>query len=208
MFGDFKKALVDTYNKIAEEYNIRNGKFFHQTELDFFKSLFDNSKKILEIGCGTGRDAAALVDGGFQYIGIDISSGMLEIARKNVANTTFLEMDFYKLGFVDASFDGFWAAASLLHIPKKDIDMVLLEIRRVLKDRGVGFISVKEKTNLDEGEIHGNKLGGIKRYFSFYDKDEFKSILEKNGFEIIKTSGCVENDELKTVWLYYFVRKV
>ncbi|MCL1929557.1 hypothetical protein FWF93_00150 [Candidatus Saccharibacteria bacterium] len=89
--------------------------------------------------------------------------------------------------------------------PKKDIDKVLQEARRVIKDGGVGFISVKEKVEMDEGLIGDERTGGS-RYSSFYDKKEFKKLLEQNGLLVIKTLLHAEDDKYNTNWLCYFVR--
>ena len=62
----------------------------------------------------------------------------------------FVLMDFQYLKFPPRSFDGFWAAASLLHTPKRKIKSVLGNIHKILKPEGVGFISLKRKTSFEE----------------------------------------------------------
>ena len=68
-------------------------------------------------------------------------------------------MDFYKLNFPSGSFDGFWASASLLHIPKNKIHQVLSDIKNIIKPNGIGFISLKQKTHLGAGLITEDKYG-------------------------------------------------
>ena len=201
------KSTIDAYNKIAEEFHSRNSVTLYCKEYKIYKELIETGNKILEIGCGTGRDAEELVKLGFDYTGIDASEGMLKIAQERVKEGKFLIGDFYKLDFPDESFECFWAAASFLHVPKKDIDMVLGEAYRILKQRGIGFISLKQKTVMDEGVIKETKAGGIERYFAFYEKDEFKSILERNKFEVVDITTVQENDKGNTTWLCYFIRK-
>ena len=207
MDASVKKATIEAYNKIADEFNIRNAISFYQKEAEVFKQLFREEKKILEIGCGTGRDAEMLVPMGFDYIGIDASERMLEKAREKLPNEKFIPMNFFHLTFPSGVFDGFWAAASFLHVPKKDIDIVLQEAKRILKPGGVGYISLKQKKNLDEKIIHQDAFGGIDRFFAFYDQQEFEDILKRNGFEIVSVMTEIENDSDKTVWLCFFVRK-
>lgn len=81
------------------------------------------------------------------------------------------------------------------------------EAKRILKPEGIGFISVKLKTTMDEGLIKEKKAGGIERYFSFYEQQEFEDILEKNGWEVLKMTMEIENDAKQTNWLCYFVKK-
>lgn len=200
-----KAKTVGTYNKIAASYSNRHFAHFWVKEFDFLKSII-NDKRVLDIGRDAGRDAAVFVANGFNYTGIDISEGMLRVAEGRVPEAKFRLMDFDQIDFSDDSSDGFWAAASFLHVPKKDVGKCLQEAKRVTKVGGVGFISLKERTEMEEGMIEENKYGGISRYFAFYAQDEFKKILEGNGFSIIKTTKHIEDDERKTSWLCYFVK--
>ena len=196
---------VQTYNKIAKEYSESHfdPKFWGK-EFKIFEGLI-KGKKVIDIGCGAGRDAVLFIENGFDYTGIDASSEMLRIARGRVKEGKFLLMDFYELDFPRNTFDGFWAVASMLHVPKIKAAKVLREIREIIKQYGVGFISVKERKSMVEGVIKENKYGGIKRYLSFYKKEEFQKLLRSNGFSIIKSHILKEGD---TNWLCYFVEKV
>lgn len=198
------QPTIDAYNKIAEEFSQRNSVSLYNAEFQLFRSFVKNGNKILEIGCGTGRDAEELVKLNFDCTGIDASEGMLAIARERVKQGRFQIGDFYRLDFPDHTFDGFWAAASFLHVPKNEIDNVLREARRILKPGGIGFISLKQKTIMDEGYIRAARAGGIERYFAFYAKDEFGGILLKNHFEVLQITTLVEKDG--TPWLCYFVK--
>ncbi len=202
---DIKQKTAETYDKIASGYSAGHFAHFWIEEFNFYKSII-NGKKVIDLGCGAGRDAAVFVENGFDYTGIDASAGMLKVARERVPKGKFQQMDFSKTIFQDKEFDGFWAAASFLHIPKKGLPQVLQEAKRITKNGGVGFISVKEKNGMDEGMIYEDKYGGISRYFSFYTQGEFKILLEQNGFSVLKMSTHTENDERKTNWLCYFVK--
>jgi ubiquinone/menaquinone biosynthesis C-methylase UbiE len=193
------KLTIDAYNKIAHEFSQRNSVSIYSTEFQLFRSLIKSGNKILEIGCGTGRDAEELVRLDFDYTGIDASEGMLAVARERVKQGKFQVGDFYHLDFQDDTFDGFWAAASFLHVPKNEMDVVLQEAKRILKPQGIGFISLKQKTVMDEGYIKETKAGGIERYFAFYAKDEIMDILEQNQFEVLQITTRTEKDG--TVWL-------
>ena len=202
---NIKQKTKETYDKIASDYSTGHFAHFWIEEFDFYKSMI-NGKKVIDLGCGAGRDAAVFVENGFDYTGIDASEGMLKVASERVPKGKFKQMDFSKTLFQYREFDGFWAAASFLHIPKKDIAGVLQEARRVTKNGGAGFISIKEKNGIDEGMIDENKYDGISRYFSFYTQDEFRDLLEQNSFSVVKITTHTENDERKTNWLCYFVK--
>lgn len=202
---NIKQATTDAYDKIATEYSESHFHHFWIDEFDFYKSIIDG-KRVVDIGCGAGRDAIVFVENGFDYTGIDASKGMLGVAKKLVPKGKFKQADFCKTDFPNGAFDGFWAAGSFLHIPKKDVSTALLEAKRITKNGGCGFVAVREKTGSEEGMIYQEKHGGINRYFAFYTQEEFKTLLEKHGFSIIKMGTHMENDERKTNWLYYFAR--
>lgn len=198
------QSTVEAYNKIAGEFHSRNNAPLYEELYALFASHIKSGDHILDIGCGTGRDAEELVKLGLEYTGIDASEGMLAIARGRVKAGRFILGNFYKLNFPDNTFDGFWAAASFLHAPKTDMPILLQEAKRVTKSNGIGFISLKQKTLMDEGYIKETKAGGIERYFAFYTKEEFKNILEKYAFEILSTRIKIEKDG--TNWLCSIVK--
>src|SRR3989304_8878292 len=117
---NIKQKTTETYNKIALGYSAGHFTHFWIEEFDFFKSII-RGKKVIDLGCGAGRDAAVFVENGFDYTGIDASEEMLKVASKRVPKGKFQKMDFSKTIFPSGTFDGFWASASFLHIPKKDI---------------------------------------------------------------------------------------
>lgn len=199
------KSTIEAYDKIAEEFSQRNSITIYKEEFSLFRSFVKDENKILEIGCGTGRDAEELVKLGFDYTGIDASKGMLAIARQRVPQGKFQVGDFYNLDFSDNAFDGFWAAASFLHVPKKEMGVVLQEAKRILKSGGIGFISLKQKTTMDEGYIKETKAGGIERYFAFYTRDEIEDILKRNQFQILQITTQTEKDG--TIWLCCLIKK-
>ena len=127
-------------------------------ELDYWKEEFENFKKflpkgkILEIGCGGGRDAKVLISKGYDYIGTDIAKNFVNVARKNNPKARFLVRSVYDLKFPEDFFDGLWCSATLLHIPKNKIKQALKEIKRVIKQDGVGFISVKQGVGEETNE--------------------------------------------------------
>lgn len=117
---------------------------------------------------------------------------MIEQARQRVSGGRFEQRNFASTGFEDNTFDGLWAAASFLHVPKPELPTVLDESRRIAKEGGAGFVSVKEETTMDEGLIEESKYGGISRNFAFYTREEFKELLKSSGFATIKTARRTE----------------
>jgi SAM-dependent methyltransferase len=101
--------------------------------------------RLLELGCGTGRDAAALLAMGYDIRAIDGSAAMLaEAARLHppLAGRLVRHQMPQPLPFADASFDAVLAFASLMHLPEPSIAPVLREAARVLLPRGRLVFSV------------------------------------------------------------------
>jgi hypothetical protein len=71
-----------------------------------------------------------------------------------------------------------------------------------LKPGGVGFVSLKAKTKMGEGMIHQDLCGGIDRFFAFYTKSEFRSLLRQSGYQILETRAFKEDG---TRWWCFFV---
>lgn len=200
----FLDETIRTYNRIAVRYSAAHfhSSFWMRELLEFRKKI--GGTEVLEIGCGAGRDASVFVQWGYRYIGIDASQGMLRVARGRVPRGKFKLMSFYELKLPRHSFDGFWAAATLLHIPKYRVRKVLRSLRRLLRPGGIGFISVKKRTGIDHGWITEDK--GVKRYFSFYAPHELESLLTRAGYEVIGFHKKIEQDSQRTCWLCYLVR--
>jgi len=195
----------ETYNRIAEKWAREH------SDVDYFRKEFEKFSqllprgKILDVGCGWGRDSNLFESTDYEYTGVDYSKGLLEIAKANFPQVKFVEGNILDLPFEENEFDGFWAAASLLHIPKEKIHKALAEIKRVVKKRGFGFIALKK----GEGEkmVTDDKRDGDEqdqRFFAYWQKDEFENVLQKAGFEVLDSIEHPASE--KTTWIAFFVK--
>jgi len=181
-------------------------------ELNDFVTLVKKSggKKILDLGCGSGIQSKQLFQAGLEVIGLDLSPEMIREAKKKVPKAKFIIGDMTKMVFPRESFDGVFAQASLLHIPKELIPKVLRLVHRILKKNCVLYIAVKE--GVGEREIIEERLDRrIKRFFSFFTKNEIINLLKEMKFEILETKRFRSKPSLgicKTVWINVFARKV
>lgn len=203
------EETIKTYDQVAKEYLVRRvseDKNVMQLTLDRFISILQPGAKVLDVGCGSGADANYLMSKGFKVVGIDLSENMLKLAKKIAPKAKFLKMDLRFIDFKDQTFDGVWASASLLHIPKNEITGVIVRINKILKQNGILFVALKKGTgenfvtNMGEGN-----LPGAKRYFAYYSPEEISGLLENNGFKILETGS---NTNRRNVWLNFFCKKV
>ena len=198
-----------SYGQIAVEWaKRRSNAEWWRDKFDYFRTLVRGGW-IIDIGCGTGKDAWLFLPGdAYHYIGIDFSPAMLALTKQYAPQSLFMRMNMHALGFQSASFDGFWAAASLLHIPKYRIASVLAEIRRVVKSGAAGFITLKEG---DTEEMIIRNFRGDNRFYAFYCQAEFHALLEQNGFSVIRMGRDLREYDGKdphSAWLFYFVRAI
>ena len=194
---------LEAYHKLSSYYATTHANPLFVAMFKIFRQRI-HGRRVIDLGCGTGRDAILFLQNGFDYLGIDVSSAMLREARKRVKGGNFRRMDLYHLNFPANSFDGFWASASLLHITQRRIRKVLRSIRQLLKPGGVGFISLKAKTTISEGVIHQDLCGGVDRFFAFYTKAEFGALLREAGYRILETRSFHED---ATKWRCFFVAR-
>ncbi len=202
-FSQNEQATIASYDDHAEQWvSDHNTPGYWGQWMDTFRSYL-HAGKILEIGAGGGRDAKELLVQGYEYVGIDVSRGLLEIARRELPHVPFLHQSVYDLDFPDDSFDGFWSAATLLHVPKSKIDRALSEIHRVVKNNGIGFISLKKNNegSADESVDDSEKMH---RFFVYYSENEFLTVLERNHFDVLRMDALKKSE--RTTWLVFIVR--
>jgi ubiquinone/menaquinone biosynthesis C-methylase UbiE len=142
-----------------------------------------SGKAILDVGCGTGRDARFYRDEDFNVVGIDLSSRIIRIAQKSIQNLDFCQMDMRYLGFASKTFDGIHCWASLQHIPKRYSSLVLTNFSRLLKDKG----SLLIHTRFGKGECFLPDEKYPRRFFALYNMKELTNLVARHGFLV---EGC------------------
>ena len=207
IFSPEELQTFASYEKIAvERAKRRSDSQWWQNKFDYFKALVP-AGHIIDIGCGNGKDAPLFSSSSdYQYVGVDISPAMLALTKEHAPQSIFMRMNIYCLAFKPACFDGFWATASLLHIPKYNISCALQEIRRIMKQRAVGFIALREGHT---EEMVTTDMCGDNRFYAFYHQHEFRCLLEDNGYEVVRMGRDwreYDPHNPHSMWLFYFVR--
>jgi ubiquinone/menaquinone biosynthesis C-methylase UbiE len=148
-------------------------------------------KHVLDVCTGPGILASAVVDRGAVVTGVDMSSTMLALARKNVPTAELQEADAQSLPFEDGSFDAVICGLGVLHVPEPA--KAFAEMLRVLKDGGYAAISTWQAPNPTNG--FGLLFGALKAHgdlgvplphgpdmFQFSDDEKMHSALAETGF--------------------------
>lgn len=173
-----------SYDATALEYSAKVAQFLPKEEIEKFFSFLSPQAKILDIGCGCGRDAKQFSDAGFQVIGIDFSEKMIEIAKQRGLKAEFFVMDIESASFAKNSFGGVWAGMSLLHIPKDKLSLVLKRIYDLLKRDGLFYLSLKKGHG--EGIEKDDRYGGREKFWSYFTEQEIQKYLTDAGFTVLE----------------------
>lgn len=179
------------YTKIATQYNQFRKRFHTKKELEGFARLLPDGARVLDAGCGTGVPVTRfLVNRGFDVTGIDVASGMLELAKEQVPDAKFLEGDMTHLIFPDESFDGIISVFAIIHVPKENHPRIYQNFYRVLKPKGVLFLS----TGATEWEGTDEYLGTT-MFWSHYDAETSLTFIKAAGFTILSDEIITRDDE-------------
>ena len=161
---------LDYYNKNSEEYfNSTLNVDMTNTYKEFLK-LVPEGGKILDLGCGSGRDSMNFIKLGYEVTAVDGSKELAKKASvllgKEVIVSTFEELE------LKEKFHGIWACASLLHIKREDLKTVLNNLYNNLEDNGVFYMSFKygEKEYVDDKN----------RYFNCFTDESIISFINEN----------------------------
>ena len=132
--------------------------------------------KILDLGCGSGRDVKAFRERGYVAEGVDRSEELCKLASE-YTGVEIKQMDFAQLNSV-AEYDAVWACASLLHVSCEELPKIIELIRRALKSSGVMYMSFKY------GDYEGDRDG---RFFNDMTEDKFKGVFaDVTGLSLIE----------------------
>jgi ubiquinone/menaquinone biosynthesis C-methylase UbiE len=218
------KKTKEDYNKIAEEFSITREETW--SEINF---LFDDyvipGDKILDLGCGNGRFFELLKDKDVNYIGVDFSEKLIEIAKKKYPKVKFQVADALNLSFPNNYFDRIYSIAVLHHIPSREFKLQFLkEARRVLKPNGLLILTVwkpKSKKNwslflkyttlkligkLERKDVFQSWGKKMERYFHLFSEEELVDLAKEVKFKIIK-EGIITNEKGNRRNIYLVVEK-
>ena len=198
---NYKEETQRTYNQYAEEFEKKFAKQFEKRvkkEAGIFLNFLEG-KNIVDLGSGPGIHAAYFQEKCLNVLAVDSSKSMIRLCRKKNLKTKVMDMEQWNLP--TNTFDGVWAYASVLHLPKTKLKNVVENIRKTLKLKGVLGIAVKEGEGERFEEIPENPTA--KRWFTYFTDEEFKDFFKKD-FEIMHASRA---EIIGSTFLYYIFRK-
>lgn len=212
---DIKETVRQTFEAIAEHFDRTRYKPWPET-VEYVESLPEHSR-ILDIGCGNGRNSILARRNDHAVIGIDFSRNLLRIAVKKLARkllteeSHFLAGDASHLPVKENSFDAALYIATLHHIPaEEDRLRSLEELRHSLKPEGTALISVwaldqpkfeklleKKSEDPEYADIFlpWTRSDGkvFQRYYHLFEEDELKDLVTISGLQTEKYFKSSDN---------------
>ncbi len=189
-----------SYDATAQAFAARWFDFRLHEQMARFAEHLRPGARVLDLGCGPGRDVTYLQELGFRAVGVDLSAGMLaEGQRRGVGSLVCADMRF--LPFANGIFDGVWYCASLLHVPRDQAPTVLSECKRVL---GHGYLHLAVKQGKGEAWVTG--ADGKRYFFVYYHPAEIELLVERAGFRVIDCQVSAPGPGQSQPWINLLAR--
>jgi len=192
------RVTLEHYNGRAEDF--WEGTRDHDVDQNIdalLSALGEGSHRILDFGCGPGRDLVSFTRRGHEAVGLDGTDRFVEMARAH-SGCEVLHQDFLALSLEAESFDGIFANASLFHVPTSELPRVLSELAAALRQGGALFSS-NPRGNNEEG------WNGA-RYGAYHDLAAWRDYLVAAGFleveHYFRPTGLPRSEQpwLASVW--------
>jgi SAM-dependent methyltransferase len=180
--SDALAATARYYEENAGAFEARTRDVEMAALYEPFLALVPAGGRILDAGCGPGRDALAFANAGHQVVACDASAAMVALASARLGAPA-LQLTFDQIEF-DSEFDGIWCCASLLHVPRAEMPDILGRLHRALKPEGVLYASFKR------GEVEEFREG---RWFNDYTEEGLGELfVQVGGWEVLRLWSSVD----------------
>ena len=188
-------------------YNTNTSSFIESTQSvqmteawNRFTSKLIPSSRILDFGCGSGRDTKYFLEKGFSVDATDGSSELCAAASKYTGIT--VKQVLFQDWKSETKYNGIWACSSILHLNKQELKAVISNIKEALLPSGIFYTSFKY------GNFEGERNG---RYFTDFTESSFEELInDVGGFEIIEEwiTGDVRPGREAEKWLNVILKKI
>jgi SAM-dependent methyltransferase len=189
--------IVPLYRRHAQAYDrLRGRSLFERSWLDTFAAMLPEGGSVLDIGCGMGEPIARdLIGRGFAVTGIDSSPQLIAMARARFPQQSWIVADMRALS-IGQSFDGLLAWDSFFHLTPNDQPRMFAVFRDHAAPRAALMFT--------SGPAHGEAIGtfeGEPLYHASLGSEEYRALLDANGFDVVRHVAEDPACNGHTVWL-------
>lgn len=192
-------CTIDYYNKNANQFIDNTSKVDFESHQNLFLKKLSEGAYILDFGCGSGRDTKAFLDKGYAVTAVDGSKELCILASQ-YTGIDVKQMMFQELNECEV-YDGIWSCASILHLSKDELLIVIAKMCKALKQDGIIYMSFKY------GEFEGYRKG---RYFIDMTEATFEKLIVSVTELVLEDqwiSHDVRHERKSERWLNMILRK-
>ena len=194
---DEKKNVFETYNIIADWFAANRPQgLIEKAYLDKLIELTGKDADILDLGCGTGMPMMHyLIGQGLSVTGVDASHRILEIAKQNLPSAELIQADMRALK-LNRKFNAIIAWHSFFHLPAEDQPAMFGIFKDHLHDKGILIFT----SGTEYSEAWGIN-GGENLFHASLSRDQYRSLLEANNFQVIAYNEDDPQCGHATIWI-------
>lgn len=199
-YGDVKDRNIGYYDSHSQEYYDMSQNFAMESLYQPFleKANIQQGAKILDAGCGSGRDSLNFAKKGFDVTAFDGSHNLVELCKEQGINCE--HKDFLSMNYKN-EFDAVWCCAALLHLPTDAFDKALSNITDAMKPGATLYFSIKQLEN-------GFMEDGAGRLFYNPGETHINALFEKLGLELQDEPWLTgKQTEPSQMFINYLVKK-
>jgi SAM-dependent methyltransferase len=206
-----QRVTVGSYDAYADDYTAGTSEMPDVVAANIarFVGAVGPEGRVLEIGSGPGRDALALEQIGLSVRRTDVSPGFVRQLR--TAGYVADELDPLRDDLTDplrdgAPYDGVWANASLLHVARESLPVVLRRLAAVTRPGGTLHVTLKEGDG-ERWSVHGHV--GAPRFFTFWREEPLREVLREAGWRVdeVRRGESEPVDRPSEAWLAAFATR-
>ena len=202
---DGKDIVKQGYDTIAKSYlEIRNEESEDISLIGELITRLPRESLVLDAGCGAGVPIAKYLSKYFNIVGVDFSGSQIELAKENVPKGNFLIQDLTNLDFPNNHFDAIVSYYAIIHIPREEHKGIIKSFSQILKPGGL--ILTCMGANELKDDLSDNYLG-VQMYWSHYDSETNKKMVEDCGFQIIWAKEVEDNTSPGSKHLFILAKK-
>lgn len=192
-------TTLEYYNKNAEAFTADTANVKFSALQNDFISFIPDGGRIMDFGCGSGRDSLAFIKAGYEVVSVDGSEEMCKVAQKITGQPVIFST--FQDYIPDGKFDGVWACASLLHLTKNELPEVISKLCHCLTDGGILYMSFKY------GSYVGDRNGRFYTDMTEESMSEIMSAFPEMHLVVEKLTSDVRPGRENEKWLNVFYKK-
>ena len=187
---------IEYYNKNAQEYFNSTVGADMDDQHEVFMKFVKRAGRILDFGCGSGRDAKFFKEKGYDVVALDGSEEMCKLARAYTGLDVRCERfeDFHDID----CYDGIWACSSLVHVEPENVLDMLKRLRDALVEDGHIFIAVKRG--------YGEEITEEGRYYNYLDFSDMENLIKDSDLKS-EYVYMYKNDREHKYWSNFILKR-